>query len=299
MLKLRLLIIVLTGMVLFTSIMCTTQNNLDNIFYAQNTFNKLSNSPQTASEKAKLLKAIGFDGLEGFGYEGFFELKDAIANEGLVMPVNYVGIDFETDGNLNDTLITEIKEMIKASSKGAIVYFYLRSKSFTNNTETETGDKVIGAILRDLADYALPFGVKLGVYPHINMYCETVEHSVRLANIVDRNNFGAVMNLCHLLKVEGSEGIEEKIEMFTPFLIAVNINGADDGDTKNLGWDRLIQPLDQGTFDTYGFVKLLKDNGYNGPFGLQSYNIEGDFVETLSQSMKTWNEYKERYTKEN
>jgi sugar phosphate isomerase/epimerase len=297
MLKIKVLIFVVVGLIICTSIMCSSQKKLDNTFYAQNTFNKLKNAPQTASEKAKLIKTIGFDGLEGFGYEGFFELKKAIDNEGLVMPVNYVGIDFEAGENQNDSLMNQIKEMITGSSKGAIIYFVLKSKSYANNDEK--GDKVIGTILRDLADYALPFGVKLGVYPHIYMYCETVEHSVKLANIVDRNNFGAVMNLCHLLRVEGSEGIEEKIKEVTPFLIAVNINGADDGDTKNFGWDRLIRPLGQGTFDTYRFVKLLKENGYNGPFGLQSYNIEGDFVETLSQSMNTWIEYKERYGKEN
>jgi sugar phosphate isomerase/epimerase len=116
--------------------------------------------------------------------------------------------------------------------------------------------------------------------------------------MVDRKNFGAVLNLCHLLKVEGSEGIDAKIKEFVPYLFAVNICGADDGDTRSFSFDRLIQPLGQGSFDTYHFVKSLIDNGYRGPIGLQCWNLKGDAVETLTRSLETWQEYKKRYANE-
>ena len=96
---------------------------------------------QTALEKAKLLKTIGFDGLEGFGYKDFFELKNALDKEGLEMPVNYVALNFEADGKLDDTSADEIKEMIKASAKGAVIYFHLHSNSYKD--DKETGDKVV------------------------------------------------------------------------------------------------------------------------------------------------------------
>jgi sugar phosphate isomerase/epimerase len=264
-----------------------------NIFYVQNTLQGFTNTPETVQEKAKLLKTIGYDGLEGFGYEDFFELKDALDKEGLKMPVNYVGLRFEADGKLGDTLAFEIKEMIRATAKGDIIYFHLSSNSYKD--ASETGDDSVSSILRELSDYAASYRVKLCTYPHINTYCETVAHSVKLAKMVGRKNYGASLNLCHLLKVEGSEGIDDKIKEFIPFLFAVNINGADDGDTKQMGWDRLIQPLGQGSFDTYRFVKSLIDNGYVGPIGLQCYNLKGDIVETLTQSLEIWKEYKKRY----
>jgi hypothetical protein len=96
------------------------------------------------------------------------------------------------------------------------------------------------------------------------------------------------MNLCHLLKVEGSAGIEDKIKEYAHRLFSVNICGADDGDTQHMGWDRLIQPLGQGSFDTYRLVKSLIDNGYSGPIGLQCYNLTGDAAKTLMQSLQTW-----------
>lgn len=292
--KIRLLIIVV-GLVMVTYPVCA-RKKLNNTFYVQNTLNSLKNTPQTAREKAKLLKSIGYDGLEGFGYKDFFELKNALDKEGLEMPVNYVALNFEADGKLENTSANEIKAMIEASAKGAVIYFHLHSKTYKD--DKETGDNVLAAILRELSDYAAPFGVKLCTYPHFSLYCETVAHSVKLAKLVDRKNYGAAMNLCHLLKVEGSEGIEGKIKEFAPFLFAVNICGADEGDTKQLDWNRLIQPLGLGSFDTYRFIKLLVDNGYTGPIGLQCYDLKGDAVETLTRSLEIWKTYKKRYSEE-
>ena len=285
----------ITGLVMGT-FPVYAQKKLDNIFYVQNTVSGFKNPPQTATEKAILLKRLGYDGLEGVGYKDFTELKNALEKEGLVMVVNYVGLNFEADGKLENTSADEIKSMIKASAKGTIVYFHLHSNSYKDNKET--GDKVVTDILRELSEYSASFGVKLCVYPHTGFYCETVAHSIKLAKMVDRKNFGASLNLCHLLKVEGSEGIDSKIKESAPFLFAVNICGADDGDTRKFGWDRLIQPLGQGSFDTYRFVKLLRDNGYRGPIGLQCYNLKGDASETLSRSMEIWKEYKKQYAEE-
>jgi sugar phosphate isomerase/epimerase len=272
------------------------KKKIGNIFYAQNTLGTFNNAPKTALGKARLLKSIGYDGLEGFGDQNFLELKHALEQEGLQMPVNYVPLNFEVSGKPENPTIDEIKAIIKASAKGAVIYFHLHSKSFINNKEN--GDLVVTDILRELSDCAADFNVKLCAYPHISFYCETAAQSVKLAKLVNRRNYGAAMNLCHMLKVEGSAGIEGKIKEYVPWLFAVNICGADDGDTRQMDWDRLIQPLGHGSFDTYRFVKSLIDNGYSGPIGLQCYNLKGDVVETLTQSLQTWKEYKKRYSAE-
>lgn len=273
------------------------QKELDNIFYCQNTMWEFENKPQTPQQKAELLKKVGFDGLEGFGHKDFFELQAALKKEGLSMPVNYVELNFnEDDATLKGNSSQEIKEMIRSTDKGAIIYFILKNEHFMNNKEL--GDKMLVPKLRELADYAAGFDVKLCVYPHVGYYNETLAHAVKLAKLVDRKNYGATLNLCHLLKVEGSEGIAEKIENSISYLFAVNICGADDGETKQFGWDRLIQPLGQGTFDTYEFVKLLVDSGYKGPFGIQCYSLKGDAATVLIQTVKVWEEYKIRYAQE-
>jgi sugar phosphate isomerase/epimerase len=65
-----------------------------------------------------------------------------------------------------------------------------------------------------------------------------------------------------------------------------------------MNWDKLIRPLGEGTFDTYKLVKLAKDNGYKGLFGLQCYNIRQDCEVALTTSINTWNAYKKRYASE-
>lgn len=49
-----------------------------------------------------------------------------------------------------------------------------------------------------------------------------------------------------------------------------------------------IRPLDEGDFDTGGFLKTHKDLGYQGSIGLQCYGITGDVREHLERSMTAW-----------
>ncbi len=291
----KLKIFVILGLFLL-SYTVSAKKKINNIFYAQNTLFGFNNAPKTDIGKARLLKSIGYDGLEGFGDQNYQELQHALEKEGLQMPVNYVPLNFETGGKIESPSVSDIKAIIKASAKGGIIYFHIHSTTFMK--DKENGDPVVAAILRELSDYAADFKVKLCAYPHVSFYCETAAHSFKLAELVGRKNYGAVVNLCHMLKVEGSAGIEDKIKQYAPRLFAVNICGADDGDAQNLNWDRLIQPLGQGSFDTYRFVKLLIDTGYSGPIGLQCYNLKGDAFDTLTQSLKTWKGYKKRYSEE-
>ncbi|MEI6677633.1 MAG: TIM barrel protein [Mariniphaga sp.] len=272
------------------------RKKITNVFYVQNTLSGFKNAPHDAFEKAKLLKATGYDGLEGSGTKDFSELKSVLDHNDLQMPVNYVALNFEAEGKVENPSIEEIKAMIRVSPKGSVIYFPLHSNKYKD--DKIAGDLVVAEILRKLSDFAVNYKVRLCVYPHVSLYCETLSHNLMLAKMVSRKNFGCTINLCHLLKLEGPEDIEKKIKEMVPYLFAVNICGADKGNTRQLGWDQLIQPLGQGSFDTYAFVKILIDNGYKGPIGLQCYNLKGDATETLKQSMQTWKAYKVRYLNE-
>jgi len=160
------------------------------------------------------------------------------------------------------------------------------------------GDVKLVEILTDLADYAALYHVKLAIYPHFSNYCESIDHALKIASMAGRSNIGIVFNLCHFLKVEGQDKIEAAVTRAMPYLMMVSICGADSGDTKNMDWNRLIQPLGSGSFNTYDFVKLVKDKGYNGIVGLQCYNIKLDAQAALFQSLATWNSFKRKYTAE-
>jgi len=155
------------------------------------------------------------------------------------------------------------------------------------------------AILREIADMAAASGLRVAQYPHTNNYVERVEDAVRLAKKVDRPNLGVMFNLCHCLKVDGPENIAARLEAAMPHLMVVTINGADDEQWKQAGWDKLIQPLDRGSFDLAGLLKTLRKLKYTGPIGLQCYGIGGDAREHLARSIRAWRDLQARLSTEN
>ena len=118
---------------------------------------------------------------------------------------------------------------------------------------------------------------------------ESVETCLRVANVVDSPDLGVTFNLCHWLKVEGAERDPVPvIKAALPRLNFMTINGADTGDTRHLGWDRLIQPLGRGTYNVADFVARARAAGYRGPFGVQGFGVKGDTEELLRETMKAW-----------
>jgi len=268
--------------------------NLNNIFYCFNNAMRLHNAPVGYEEQAKLAKHLGYQGISGSTEDSYFEFRKGLDKAGLAMPETYISLKIDSGiPNYNPLL----KELIKDSKdRDLLITLHLHSELYKNNKEK--GDVRFAEVLTELADYAAKYNVKLAVYPHFSFYCESVDHMLKLVKMVNRPNLGAVFNLCHFLKVEGQLNLEEQVKKAVPYLFMVSISGADTGDTRNMDWDRLIQPLGKGSFDTYSLVKLLKDNNYKGKFGLQCYNIKMDCEPALTQSMNTWKEYQKRYSKE-
>jgi sugar phosphate isomerase/epimerase len=255
---------------------------------------RLANAPTGYEEQARLAKRLGYSGISGSGEESYFEFRKALDIAGVNIPETYIPLKIDSGIPPYNPLL---KELIKDSKdRDLLITLHLHSEIYKNNKEE--GDLKFVAVLTELADYAAQYNVKLSVYPHYSFYCESLEHAVKLTKMVNRPNLGAVFNLCHFLKVEGPSDLEEQVKKAVPYLFMVSLSGADTGDTRNMDWDRLIQPLGKGSFDTYPLVKFLKDNNYEGKFGLQCYNIKQDCEPTLTQSMNTWNEYKKRYSKE-
>ena len=96
-------------------------------------------------------------------------------------------------------------------------------------------------------------------------------------------------NLCHWLKVEGADRDPVPVlRAALPRLMFVSISGADTGDTRAMSWDRLIQPLDAGSYDLGAFLRTLRTVGYTGPVGFQGYNIKGEPRDILARSIAAW-----------
>ena len=103
------------------------------------------------------------------------------------------------------------------------------------------------------------------LYPHVGFYVARLEDGLRIAKKVDRKNVGTAFNLCHFLKLDDARNLEAALQQALPHLDLVSINGADQGDTKRMGWNRLIQTLDRGDFPLDELLTTLKRLGYDGP----------------------------------
>lgn len=268
------------------------KHELNNTFYVFNNSMRMPKAPEGMEAQAQLVKRLGFDGFSGHTNDDYFSRRTALDKVGLKMPEIYWGIDMDSTGQISYKPGLE-KVIEDSKNRNLVLALFFNVKYYMNNRAE--GDLLLARAIGKLADYAATFGVKIAIYPHAGNYCETLEHSVRLAKMTSRSNVGAIFNTCHLLKVEGEEGWQQKLLEALPWLYMISINGADSGKTKEMNWDQLIQPLGEGTFDTYAVVKFAKDNGYKGLFGLQCYNIKQDCEVALTKSMNTWKAYQKLY----
>ena len=277
---------------MFFGVSTAQKKELDNTFFCFNNSMKMPNAPESFEEQAALIKKIGFDGMEGHSGENYHQRWAALDAKGLTMPQMYWSMTLNDDGEV--TYDEEIKDIIKNSkNRDLTVAIIVRADQYKQ--KKDEGDKIVARAIGELADFASPYNVKIAFYPHVWLYYEKIDHIVKLVNMIDRDNVGAIFNVCHFLKAEGEQHLKDKLLKVLPHLFLVSINGADSGNTKEMGWDQLIQPLGDGTFNTYQVVKILWDHGYEGPIGIQCYNVDQDCRLALYKSMSTWRKFKLKY----
>ncbi|MDB4584928.1 sugar phosphate isomerase/epimerase, partial [Draconibacterium sp.] len=201
----------------------------------------------------------------------------------------YIKIEIDQEQPYDARLKEYIKKM---KDTGLHLWVHVHSTSFP--CSDSSGDEKCVKIISELADYAASYGVKIAFYPHTNFWVEKVSDGLRLAEKIKKPNVGVVFNLCHFLKRDKPNRLKQTLTAAMPYLFLVSINGADDGETHNMNWDRLIQPLGSGSYDVLNVLKILRDLGYNNSVGLQCYNIKGEPEVFLKQSMQTWEKYKQQ-----
>ncbi len=232
-------------------------------------------------EKAALLSQLGYDGI---GYTGTQNIPQALvalkANE-LRMFSTYVSVNLSTEGAGYDPDLPQAIRQL--DGEGTLLWLYVKAKAKSSTLD----DRAVKRIRR-IADMAQKSGLRVALYPHYNYYVGTIEDALRVAKKVDRRNVGVTFNLCHFLKQHDAKEIEERLLEAMPHLFLVSICGADRGETKSMGWDRLIQPLGEGDFDVGTVLQILHEQKYSGAYGLQCYALPSQPQDHLKQSMKTW-----------
>lgn len=237
-------------------------------------------------EQADMLKELGYEGVGHIWLDNVADRLKTLDDAGLKLFQITMTVDVGPGKQAYDPRFKDVLPLLK----GRHVQFDLLVNGMKSSDPSVDPHAV--EILREMADLAVDSGAQLLLYPHQGSWIERIEDSIRVAAKVDRPNVGVMFNLCHWLRVDKSRDYKPLLKQAMPRLWAISINGADDLDEKP-GWDRYIQPLDKGSFDIAGFLKTLKELGYQGPIGLQCYGIGGDTREHLARSMTAWRKLSE------
>lgn len=237
--------------------------------------NGLNDVPELDA-KAALLKQLGYDGI-AWRPGRTAEMLAALDRHGLKMFATYVVLQASTNKcSIPTNVVSEINAL---KGRETIVWLGINGKS--------TDEMVVPAI-QQIAQLAETNGLRVAIYPHTGFYSDTVTTSLRLAQATGRANVGVCFNLCHFLKLQPEAELAETLRAAGPRLFLVSLNGADSGDTRAMGWDRLIRPLGEGTFDLRRVLRLLDQIGYDGPVLLQCHQIKQPARRHLEASMQTW-----------
>ncbi len=240
---------------------------------------------KTIDAQLDLVKKIGFDGLSWRTDppERVKQVLDGAQQRGLKLFLIYANLELKDGRLVSDPRLKEIMALCKGA--GTMLWPTFTSKQFKNSDPA--GDDIAVTGLRELADLGAASGARIAIYPHVDMWVFRVEDALRLVKKVDRKNVGLTFNLCHALMDQAEDRIPALLETIAPHLFVVTINGADSHPPKP-GWPQLIQPLGQGSYDVGIVLKKLQALGYQGPIGLQCYNIKGDPQTLLAGSMAAW-----------
>ncbi len=225
------------------------------------------------AQQAATLQALGYDGIGYTGTEQFAERQKAFHDQGLKIFNLYVPCFVDTPVPYDPQLIAAIPQL---QGTGVILWLTVQGKA--------TNDANAVRIVREIADAARPFGVRVALYPHKGFFVATAEEALRIVRQVERPNVGVTLNLCHELAAGNADRLDAILKACAPHLFLVSINGAD----RSGGWNELIRPLGEGNFDVAGLLKRIDQVGYTGPIGLQCYNLKGAPEEHLKRSITAW-----------
>lgn len=292
----RRLIIFLVFTCFFAPVTAAGEEGLPNEFFAMDT-GTIDANHTTAKAQIEMLKELGYAGIaywEGNPKRrnyGLAEMLKELDRHGLKMFPLYFGINLDPDKPKYEPSLKEAIKLLKG--RDTMIWLHIMSQKYKKSSPK--GDQRAVEIIREVADMAEESGLQVALYPHFNDWMERVEDAVRVTKKVNRRNVGITFNLCHWLRVDDEKNIEKVLELAMPYLFVVTINGAD---SRAKNWERLIQPLGSGSFDTYKLLKTLNELGYTGPIGLQGWGIGGNVHENLKRSMKAWRKLSARIAEE-
>ncbi len=262
-------------------------DRLDNPLFAFKNSMEID-GPKSVEEQVKILVNVGLDGFDNRELTDLEPALKALDAHHLKLFTIYFAVHIDPGEVPYNPGLVDALPLLK--DRGTVLWCNTQSKRF--KPSDPAGDEYAVPIFQEIADMAAPYGVKVAPYPHIGLWVESPEDTVRLADKVNRPNFGTSFNLFHWKALgDRKRPIEEVAKALAPRMLVMSING--DVGPHDIG------PLEREDIDEYYTVlKAFRDRGYRGPVGLQSYQVPGDPRENLGQSCAVWRILQQRFSRD-
>lgn len=253
----------------------------------------------TFDKQVELIKKAGFDAIEINQVDSFEGMKAALDKH------QFSGAYFYVKMNLEEPYMDKRLESYIQQLKGTkvIIAPFIVSDAKRYKPSSHEADTLIVRLVRQVGDWAKSAGLPVAIYPHYGFVVERNDHALALVKQIDQKNVGLTFNLCHWLATTTAaerSGMKAQLKEMKPHLKMITICGANDVMTQQkVAWDDYILPLGTGSFDTYGLVKyVVKDLKFNGPIGVQCYNIKANKPLLVQTTISAWKEMKTRLENE-
>jgi len=258
-----------------------------NLFFAMDTCFKphYPASDLPLAQELAMVREAGYGGLS-WTLGDPLELRPLLLEakrEHLRIVALYAGATLGPDGLAPDPNLNQAMRELAGSD--VVIWLHIGSKVYAPSSPEGDGVAIPG--LQALAREAARCRLRIALYPHVGEWVERVQDALRLVRKAHRKNLGVTFNLCHCLFVGDEDRIPDLLAEASPYLFVVTLNGAD-SHAAGTGWNRLIRPLDEGTYDLRQLLQRLAAIHYSGPIGLQGFGLAGDARRNLQRSMEAW-----------
>lgn len=242
--------------------------------------------------------------LQKIGYEGLVlnltnpkelatleQYQSATSIDGFKVYAAYVEIDFAKDLAAQNAYLDKVAKVLKKSASKLWVILRVRGG------KTVEREQILD-FLSSAADQTKAQGVELVIYPHwsggnpLNIcLIESAEDAIPYLEEIGSDNLFVSLHLCHEIKAGNGNRLNEVAAKIKPWLRLPSINGADvDAVNEAEGWDRGIQPLTQGDYDSSQLLEALSSVDYEGPVILHTWGLQKSAADHHHTSFKRFQE---------
>lgn len=242
--------------------------------------NAVGRGEWSAEKQASTLQQLGFDGIS-YNYTNAVDIAHCRA-ELEKRNLKFYGLYFAVRLGQPEPLPADFLESVRALSGSGCALWVI----FPSPTTPGNYDEDVVTHLRALSTIGRDHHLPVVIYPHAGFYIATAEQALRFADKVSELPIGLTVNLSHELHAGNGHRLKEVIERVGPKMSMMTVNGASDIPGK--GWNNFIKPLDEGDYDVQGLLRFARNRGFNGPVGLQAYNVKLPPEENLQRAITTW-----------